>query len=96
LQIHDDLRAEVTADYAPKALRSLLECMVSVKTYRSPVTNKLNAMGFIAEGSIGHNHAAFSDDPRPEKASTFNLEGLVETKDLNDEIANALFARMRG
>jgi uracil-DNA glycosylase family 4 len=96
LQIHDDLRAEVTTDYAPEALRSLLECMVSVKTYRSPVTNKLNAMGFVAEGSIGHNHAAFSDDPRPEKASTFNLEGLVETKDLNDEIASALFARMRG
>lgn len=85
LQIHDDLRAEVDIDYAQEALRSLLECMVSVKSYRSPVTNRLNVMGFVAEGSIGRNHAAFDED---------NPQGLVEQKDLNDEIANALYARL--
>jgi uracil-DNA glycosylase family 4 len=85
LQIHDDLRAEVTIDYAPEALRSLLECMISVKSYRSPVTNRMNVMGFVAEGSIGRNHAAWGDD---------NPEGLVEQKDLNHEVAAALYRRL--
>jgi uracil-DNA glycosylase family 4 len=92
LQIHDDLRAEVSIDYAPEALRSLLDCMVSVKSYTSPVTNKLNVMGFVAEGSIGRNHAAWSDDAS--KPSTFNLEGLIEQKDLNREVADALYKRL--
>jgi DNA polymerase-1 len=86
LQIHDDLRAEVLEEYAPEAMRSLLECMVSVKTYRSPVTQKLNVMGFLAEGSIGRNHAAFDAEENP--------LGLVEQKDLNHEVAAALFKRI--
>jgi uracil-DNA glycosylase family 4 len=57
LQIHDDLRAEVDADYALTALRDLLECMVTVKSFKSPVTHVTNVMLFTAEGSIGPNHA---------------------------------------
>jgi hypothetical protein len=82
----------VSIDYAPEALRSLLDCMVSVKSYTSPVTNKLNVMGFVAEGSIGHNHAAWSNDTS--KPSTFNPGGLVEQVDLNREVADALYKRL--
>jgi hypothetical protein len=43
-------------------------------------------MGFLAEGSIGRNHASFDAEENP--------LGLVEQKDLNHEVAAALFKRL--
>jgi DNA polymerase-1 len=56
MQIHDDLRAEVTVDYAEQALKDLMTSMRSVKKVPSPITGKTYEMPFEVEGKIGVNH----------------------------------------
>lgn len=56
MQIHDDLRAEVTADYAEQALKDLMASMTCMKKVSSPITGKTYDMPFTVEGKIGPNH----------------------------------------
>jgi uracil-DNA glycosylase family 4 len=56
LQIHDDLRAEVSADYAHEALEDLKNCLRCTKKITSPITGRTYEMPFEVEGKIGRNH----------------------------------------
>lgn len=56
MQIHDDLRAEVTADYAPQALEDLMRSLRCAKKVTSPITGRTYDMAFEVEGKIGPNH----------------------------------------
>lgn len=56
MQIHDDLRAEVTKGYEHEALKDLMDCMRCSKKITSPITGKIYEMPFEVEGKIGLNH----------------------------------------
>jgi uracil-DNA glycosylase family 4 len=56
MQIHDDLRAEVTIDYAQQALEDLMSSMRCSKKLASPITGKTYHMPFEVEGKVGFNH----------------------------------------
>jgi hypothetical protein len=56
IQLHDDLRAEVSIDYAEQALTDLMTSMRCSKKLTSPITGKQYDMAFEVEGKIGPNH----------------------------------------
>jgi DNA polymerase-1 len=56
MQLHDDLRAEVSVDYAEQALEDLMSSMRCSKKLTSPITGKTYHMAFEVEGKLGPNH----------------------------------------
>ena len=63
MQIHDDLRAEVSSDYAEQALQDLMDCMRCSRRIKSAVTGKVYEMKFEVEGKIGPNHLDLAKIP---------------------------------
>jgi DNA polymerase-1 len=61
LQIHDDLRAEVSIDYAETAIRDLVASMRCSKRLVSPITGKSYEMPFEVEAKMGPNHLALKE-----------------------------------
>jgi DNA polymerase I-like protein with 3'-5' exonuclease and polymerase domains len=61
LQIHDDLRAEVSIDYAETAIRDLVASMRCSKRLVSAITGKSYEMPFEVEAKMGPNHLALKE-----------------------------------